>query len=266
MSIIENSRIYYINGGEREDGTSSQFSHQFIIPEHEQYDRCVVLQASIPLSYYLIQNNFNIFKLQEGGSIVNIVIPAGNYSANSLILVLAPILNTASPNGYVYSITLPNQYITASTAKYTFSVSGNGANQPVFIFGDHMTEVFGFTLNSSNSFSSNILVSNVLNFIPESGIYIHSDMVKGESDILQEIYSNNTVNFSMITWVCPNIEAYSKVLLINKGNIFKFSLTNELNQVLDLNNQNILLTIMLYKKNNIDVIFKKFLEYSINNK
>ena len=70
----------------------------------------------------------------------------------------------------------------------------------------------------------------------------------------------------MITWVCPNIEAYSKDLSTVHNNSFTFKLTNEFKQILNLNNQNMLLTIMLYKKNNIDSIFKKYLEYSVNNK
>lgn len=263
MSIIENSQIYYINSGDRENGTSTQFTHAFVIPESAQFDRCVILQASIPLSFYLIQQGFNTFTLREGIQNVIITIPPGNYSATSMIVVLTSLLNAASPNLYVYSISLPNKNITASTGRYTFLVTGNGIVQPSFIFTTYMTEVFGFNLNSTNTFIANTLVTNALNFIPESGLFLHSDMVLGDTDILQEIYSNNTVNFSMITWVCPDITAYSKVLSTNKGNIFKFTLTNELDQILNLNNQNMLLTVMLYKKNNIDTIFKKFMEYSI---
>src|ERR1700735_5628370 len=115
MSIVENSRIFYVNGGARLAGTSSQFTYQFIIPEQEQYDRCVVLQASIPLSFYLIQAGYNTFTLKESTSTALITIPAGNYSAVSLIAVLTPLLNFSSPHSYTYSITLPNQYTSAST-------------------------------------------------------------------------------------------------------------------------------------------------------
>jgi hypothetical protein len=263
MSVIENSRIYYINGGARLSGSSASFTYKFSIPQNEQYDRCVVLQASIPLSFYLVQAGFNTFTLKEIAS-VTITIPAGNYSAVSLIKVLTIILNTSSPNGYTYSITMPNQYTSASTGCFTFQVSGNSGVQPQFIFTTNMTELFGFNLNSTNNFISDGLITNVLNMIPENALYIHSDIVVGdESDILQEIYSNNTINYSMVTWVCPDVDAYSKKLLTNATNIFKFTLTNEYGQVLNLNNQNMLLTIMLYKKNNIDSIFKKFLEYSL---
>lgn len=267
MGLIENSRIYYINGGDRISGNSSDFGYSFIIPEHEQYDRCVLLQASIPLSYYLIQDGFNVFQLQEGASpLVKITVPRGNYSAISLQTVLTDLLNTASPNTWIYTITMPNSYTVASTGCYTFTVSGNGTTQPAFIFGTHMTEVFGFDINSINTFQSDTLVTNVLNIIPEAGLYIHSDMVLGDSDVLQEVYSNNTIPFSMITFTCPDVEAYSKALATNTTNTFKFSLQNELHQILNLNNQNMLLTIMLYKKNNIDSIFKKYLEYSLTPK
>jgi hypothetical protein len=265
MSVIENSRIYYVNGGARLSGSSASFTYKFSIPQNEQYDRCVVLQASIPLSYYLIQAGFNSFTLKEGASTGTITIPAGNYSAVSLITVLTTILNTSSPNGYIYTITMPNQYTSASTGRFTFSVTGNGATQPQFVFTTNLTELFGFDQNSTNNFVSNSLTTNVLNMIPENTVFIHSDIVVGDgSDILQEIYSNNTINYSMVTWVCPDVDAYSKKLSTNATNIFKFTLTNEFGQILNLNNQNMLLTIMMYKKNNIDSIFKKFLEYSLS--
>jgi hypothetical protein len=264
MSLIESSRIFYVNGAYRETGTSANFTYSFNIPDNEKYDRCVVLQASIPLSYYLIQNGYNTFTLNEGVQSVTITIPQGNYSISSFMSVLASLLNTASPNGFIYAMSTPNQYTSASTGRYTFTVSNNSGIQPAFIFTSYMTEVFGFNLNSTNNFISNTLVTNVLNFIPENGLYLHSDMVIGDSDILQEIYSNNTVPFSIITYSCANIESYSKPLATTDTNSFRFTLTNELDQIMELNNQNMLLTVMLYKKNNVDSIFKRFIEYSLS--
>ena len=58
-------RIYYVNTLNRASGTPENFTFTFQIPQSEQYDRVVVLNASIPSSFYLVQSGFNTFTLQE---------------------------------------------------------------------------------------------------------------------------------------------------------------------------------------------------------
>ena len=54
MSIITNKSIFYIDSHSRVSGTHSNFSYNIDLKGNE-YDYCVVLQASIPKSYWLIQ-------------------------------------------------------------------------------------------------------------------------------------------------------------------------------------------------------------------
>ena len=53
-------RIYYINSRNRISGTNSNFTYKIDINNIEP-DRIAVLQANIPKSYYLIQDNANSF-------------------------------------------------------------------------------------------------------------------------------------------------------------------------------------------------------------
>lgn len=109
MSLSQ--RIYYVNTQFKKSGSNQDFTYQFQIPQAEEYDRVVVLNASIPNTFYLIQENINTFTLRENGVDVAITIPPGNYSAKVFGLVVTTLLKAASPNTWIYTMALPNQNI-----------------------------------------------------------------------------------------------------------------------------------------------------------
>jgi hypothetical protein len=250
------SRIYYINTENRLSGNHSNFTYKLQIPANSEFNRVCVLQASIPVSFYLIQDGYNTFTVQENVARI-ITIPAGNYNAQNFIPVLVNLLNTGT---FIYSATLDYK-----TAKYTFTVSSNDL-QPSFIFSSHLSQQLGFNKNSTNTFSGDTLKSiNTLNFIPEGTIYIHSDLVDDETDVLQEVYANNTIPFSnCIYQLKTDVNTYSKKLRTNASNVFRFYLCNEEDNELNLNGQNLLITIMLFKKDDFTDIFKKYIKYIVS--
>ena len=87
MSIV-NSQIYYINSQYRTTGSNSKFSYEVKIPQTEKYDRVCVLQASIPLSFYLVRNGINTFTLTQLGVDTVITVPEGNYNFKSFMALL----------------------------------------------------------------------------------------------------------------------------------------------------------------------------------
>lgn len=260
MSLSQ--RIYYVNTLLKHSGTNQDFAYQFQIPQHEEYDRVVVLSASIPNTFYLVQEGFNTFTLVEDSINTIITIPPGNYSARVFALVVAPLMTTASPNGWVYTITLPNQNLEASTGKFTYFVTGN-ISQPSIVCTDQVNEQLGFSTFSTNSFVGGSLVSTTtVNFAAESTLFIHSDIAdNGDSDVLQEIYGGNTTSLSYITYQCNTPEMYSKVFHNTKSNIFHFSLTNEKKQLLNLHGVDMQLTLCLYKRDNTNEWVRKYLKY-----
>ena len=132
MSYTQSKRIYYIDSHDRVSGTHSDFTY-FLDMKNEDYDSVVLLQASIPKSYYIVQNGRNTFTLDENGTQVVISLPIGNYSRSSFRAQLQTSLNASSPNGWAYVVSVPNASVTADNGFYTFTVSGNGGIQPQFI-------------------------------------------------------------------------------------------------------------------------------------
>ena len=258
--------IYYVNSADRINptDTDTNFSYKFTNLQDEEYNRVVILSASIPKSFYLVQEGQNTLTLQEGTSSVVLTLTPGNYNRNSLLATMKTLLNTNSPNHWVYNITYPNINQTYDDGKYYFTVTGN-LSQPVFIFGSasSMAEQLGFNRNSVNEFTSNQLIStNVCNLSIETTLFLHSNILQSGTgnNVLQEIYSNGEASYSYINFqnLCPH--EYSKVLTNNMADTFNFYLTDENGNIINTNGLNINFTIMIYKTNVVDRVITGFLK------
>ncbi len=263
MSLISSSTVYYVNSTNRLSGTHSDFLYSVQMPPDSKYDSVVVLQASIPKSYYIIQAN-EAFDLNENGVQVNIAVPVGNYTRKSFATTIQSLLNTYSPTGWAYVITYPSSSTTADTGKYTFTVTGNFGVQPSFIFsqsndlGSHL----GFTDGSTNNFVADTLTSTqVMNLQAETTLYIHSDICTNSNDnILQEIFATSTADYGSVVFQQQCVDGYSKDMTSNSNNVYHFYLSDENSRAIDLNGQNLTFTMLLYKKNNIYEMVKQFLK------
>lgn len=206
------NQIVYVNSANRQTGTNSDFTFQIDLNPNADYDRVVLLDASIPKTYYVIQDGFNTFQLQENTTTVTITLPAGNYNRTSFRNVVTGLLNLYSPGSFTYTITNQNIQTTQDAGKYTYSVTGNGSVQPIFIFTTNLYEQFGFNANSSNQFTNNQLVSlNITNLQPESTLFIHSDICQNfNNNILQNIITAQSSDYSYIVFNNPNPREYSK--------------------------------------------------------
>lgn len=233
----------------------------------EDYDKVCVLFANIPISYYLISAPHNTFQLTELSTTVTITIPPGDYSANSFINVVLPLINATSPNLWIYTMTINNNYTSVMNGLFYFTVSGN-TGQPSFTFPATSTvfDQFGFISGSTNVFVSNSLVSvNVLNFIPETTMYLFSDIIKtrhnNSSNVLQEFYGENNANFSNLVYQNTNFEGYSKDINEAKRNSFNINLQDEYGNTMNLNGRPLFLTLLFYKSNDFFSIVKRFIKY-----
>ena len=268
MSIL-NQKTYFINTVNKLDGRNGDFTYEINIPQTEKFDRVCVLQASIPLSFYLIQKGVNTFTLREQylgtDSSRVITIPEGNYNYQTFQETLLNLINSNSPLGLKYACSFSKLL-----AKYTWTVSSPTYTMfygtVSFIFNNHLSQQFGFDRISENTFTSSSLTSkNTVNFIPESTIYIHSDICDGDNDILQTIYSNNTVPFSQVVYqLTTSPDAYSKNLRTSASNKFRFFLTDEENNELLMNGQNVLITLLIYKKDAFTEYFKKYITWVVS--
>lgn len=84
-----------------------------------------ILEVQIPFTWYVFNSFNNTFTLTEAiGAPATVTIPIGNYSTTSLTPILQTALNTASPNGYTYTVTFSGASSSQpNTGKFTFTSS-----------------------------------------------------------------------------------------------------------------------------------------------
>lgn len=251
MSSMTANQTFYINSRERISGSDSNFSIRLPLNSHERYDKCVVTTMAVPKSYYLIQAGYNTFTLREEVKIpveATITIPIGNYSRRSFQSVVQGLLNSGSPSGWTYTVSYPNSAIEADTGKFTYTVSNN-TTQPLIICTVNVFECLGFEPNSINTFVGNTLTStNMIKLQLEDTVFLHSDICStGHDNILAGAYSA-VPDMSVISYVCPDIEACTKSITTVNSNVYNFSITNEDGRVLDLNGRNVVFTLVTYRK------------------
>jgi hypothetical protein len=272
MSLITEKKVYYIDSHQRVYGPSgaqqanTDSNFFYMIDMHNfDFDQVCVLQANIPKSYYLVQSGQNTFTLIEGSSSILISFPIGNYGRSSFKTQLQALLNTYSPNGYVYSVTIPNSTTGPDTGLYYFSVTGNAGVQPQFTFTIYLYEQFGFNSNTTNTFVANSLVStNVIKMQKEDSIYIHSDICANDNDnILQEIFGVSSPDYGNILFMTPSVSAYSKNMSTSSNNLYQFWITDEDSNPINLNGQNVVFTIICYKKQNVWGLIKNFIKLKL---
>lgn len=270
---IGNSRIEYINSLQVSGGGSdTNFTWTMNVSPNEDYDRACVLFANIPISYYLVTATDNTFILTELGVTEIITVPPGNYSTTSFMNVVVPLMNQASVSmghNWIYAMSMKSPITSGMDGKFYYIVSGN-TGQPSIMSSTLVSEQLGFNINSVNTFVGDNLVStNVVNFVPETTIYVYSDLIETSNNnsmsVLQEFYGNNSTSFSNIVYECVNVEAYSKPVRKGFKNSFTIQLINEHGQQLNTNGQPIFLTILFYKNNDLFDMFKKFIKLQLLN-
>lgn len=262
MSYYSESRLFYINSRNREAGLNTDFTYKFNIDPQSKFDRVVLLDISIPKSFYAIQST-NSFILSENGNQTTISLPPGNYTRQSFKNVLESYLNSNSYYTGVWTYTLSYKSINTreDDGKITYTVSGNSGIQPSFIFGGTETlyEEMGFETNSTNTFITNTITStNAINLAPENTLFLKSDICQDSDNVLQNIITSNDSSFSVVNFVNPNPREYSKYFVPDKY-VYHFRLTDENDNLIDTNGQNIVFTVMLYKSNNVDDYIRRYI-------
>lgn len=271
---IKNSKIFYINSDNRNSGTASDFNYTIDIPKNETFTHCCVLQASVPVTYYLVRKGMNSFTVIEDGVPRVVYIEEGNYNNKNFINEFLLQINLNPPqydetDRIAYDISY-NEIIDKFTITYVSpDIPGfpPGITDVKFKFNSSLAYQFGFDIDKVYSFTGNKLVSpNIPNFIPESVVNIHSDMIESHDGILQEIYSYNTGAISNIIYMLStDFRAYSKKLKTGQSNQFHFKLLDSDKNYLDTNGHPIILTVLLYSLINYENNINEYIKYRIQN-
>ena len=252
--FVTNPHYVFVNSRDRIAGTDEDFTYNIDLPSGIEFTHVVCLNALIPKSYYLIQNGLeeNSFKLQENNTTVIIKVPVGNYLLSAFKKVISELLTANSPNGLIYSMTYP-LLSGPDTGKWTFT-QNNASVISSLIFNQHLFEPFGFLAGSTNIFNGVSIESTcVIKLQSEDRLLIHSDIVSnpGKEDVLVSINSTTSINYSSINYLCPAPEFYSRAISSNNNSTYKFSLSDENGELIQLNGLNLNFTLLLYKKDPI---------------
>ena len=253
-SVNMSQKIFNIDSRDG-DGRSSRFRYRVELPAQHRFNRVCIAKVSLPKTWYAAQPGQNRFFLREekDGKMLEfpVDITPANYNRRSLAIELAAQMTNASKkygNTLTYSVTYPNAMTEPDDGKYTFHVSDEkgdiflGTQPQIAVPGleSNMFELLGFDPNSTQTFVNGKLKSqNVIKVQSEDVIRIHSNVCdNGGNDILLELYSTNNPTFGTITWECPEVMVYSRVLANRTTNLYEFYITNESGVELDLNGLN----------------------------
>ena len=256
-----NAKLFYVNSKNKINSTDtdSDFSYKFDISPTDKFNRVVLLDISIPKSYYIIDGQSVI--LDENGQQVNITLTPGNYNRQSFSKSLQYALSNNSPNNWTYNITYKNlNNVDGDDGKLIYSVSGN-TSQPKFIFNgsNSLCEKMGFEKNNEYSFISDSLTSvYCINLSGENTLFLKSDICQNDNNILQNIITTSENSYGYINFNNPMPREYSKIFVPFKK-VYHFRLCDENDNIINLNGQNMIFTIMMYNENNIYDLVKNFI-------
>lgn len=269
MSIIDFSnsppQVVTFNSKDRISGTNSSFQSKVIDLGSNTFDTVCLVQSSIPKSNYNMPSGYNTFGLTELGTTVTVSLSPGSYNKNNLLTALTLALNSASPNGWAYVTSYPAA-TSQDTFKYTFTVTGNGGNQPEFVFRDGCFRQLGFEQNTTYPFTGGSLTAvNAINLQYVLRMFIKSNIVTEATDgILEEILSVGSFPpLSVIYYQQYNFDINSKMYNMNNSNSWQFTLVDGYDQLVDLNGIPWAFTIVFFERNKTAEIHKN--ELLINN-
>ena len=87
-----------------------------------------------------------------------------------------------------------------------------------------------------------------------------------DDDILLELFASGNPQFSHINFENNgNLEEHSKILNsgVSDSNIFRFYITDEFGSIINLNNINLLITLIFYEKENTSELIRGYIRYKM---
>jgi len=236
------------------DSSDSDFFYRIDLPPNHEYNRVVVMGGLFPRSWYSIQQQQNTMTLIEGKTSTTITVTPASYNINTFmaeILNGTNGLNTLSPNHFTYAMTF-----VSNTNTWNFTVN-SGAVAVEFVFGVFLNNALGFDENTTNAFTvggvPNTMISTGivnLNSSPPPLFYIKSDMVDNEDfnyPGLLEVVPVPGPPWSYTAYTCPDSHGYARKMRPTKSAVFHFQITDHLNNVFNLNQQNVLFTLKCFR-------------------
>lgn len=261
ISSTNNTPSFIIDSTNRLIGTATNFSYKIDIRKNNEYDSVCLILAEIPKTYYTLNSPNNTFYLTEDGfPAVLITMLEGNYNIENFLIIMKDLLDTNSPNSWIYTVGYPDPFTELDTGKITYTVIGPTTVQPILtMIGHTIHKLFGFGEDSINTFVSGSLTSTkMVRFQYTDMITIKSNICSnyGNSDadpsILARIPTSGFNDGETIKFIIPDLyDGMRELVNVNQGDITIIILDSH-NQVIDLNGSEIKLTLLMFKHNEAD--------------
>ena len=259
------------------------------IPQEWAEDRTYIspLTVDIPISFYCVRNGKNTFQCSEDGgtSWTNIVLSNGNYNLDNLVIQLQAKLNASMTYTYIVKTATTDDINAPETGKLYFTASNITGQQPKFRFylsnddtSDTLFEALGFnfygeTYNDGAIFSfvnDQLTSPNVVQLNPENYIKIYcsaisgfdNNNIKGSQPFLV-LNTRQVIPFSNMVFNNPDLLAYSR-RCNKRSNTITFTITDEYDNILDLNGINWSITCIFFERENLSDKINNYIKYIIN--
>jgi hypothetical protein len=141
-----------------------------------------VIQAEVPFSYYVVNNDNNTFILTETGSTI-VTLPVGNYNSSTLCTALETALTTASTflGSRTYTVTYSSitqkLTVTASTGTFTLTF-GTGTDSGQY----NPRLVLGFGPGANSSSGSVLVAPYTAQISGPNYVYLNCTQIGGITD------------------------------------------------------------------------------------
>lgn len=243
----------HVDSIDRVSGTTDDFTVLINFPvKNVEYTHVSLLNAVLVKSWYMIDEPYNYINLIENSTVIKIYIDPGNYDVENFCVKMTTLLNQYSANNWVYTIEYLHNLndIDGEPDLSKFKITCNH-NFSLLADNTIISGVFGLTINQQETSTSNILISpNVINFQPVRMLFLKSDICNNcDKSVLKSIVVGNQPYSTYINVDVSDVEMASKKFessLISGSNIFRFYLTDNYDQTINLHGINISLTLVFY--------------------
>ena len=191
--VYQDNRIITLNSqdGEKVNGTylsSIKFNFSGLLQDDRNLIRTyiTVLNAQIPVSFYIIDETHNTFNYTNGTLIYTITIPVGNYNGNQMVTALN---DGFTVNGSTITTTLNSQ-----NGLLYFTITGGITY--TFLSTSTIKSILGFSSDISNS--NLIIMPYQLNLLGKKKLFINSNNLRN-SAFTSKLLSSSTISISIIS-------------------------------------------------------------------
>ena len=236
--VYQDNRIITLNSqdGEKLNGTylsNIHFNFSGLLKDEKNLLRSyvTVLNAQIPVSFYIIDETNNVLYYSDGSTTNTLTLTIGNYNGNQMV--------TALNAGFTLNFSSITTVLNSKTGLLYFTITG-GATY-TFLSTSTIKSILGFDVDISGS--SLIIMPYQLNLLGKKKIFINSNNLRNSAFTSKSLSSTQTIAtvpvdqppYNMINYVA--VIDLQKIVLSNRAlDMIDIEITDENNNYMNFRN------------------------------